>query len=339
MSKVILRVLTQSGVLMRFANVLSCGFLSLGVLVTDSKWAYGEELVDRIIAIVDGSPVLLSEVLEKVKTGPLVIISDYPSEEKSEPFDRALNDSINWRLATLKANELGVEIEDSDVDKEIDQTLKRLQLNREQLKQRLLGEGISYDEYFEDTKDFLRLRRFQGRVIQPLIKITDRDLETHYLKKAGANNESIELQLRQILIATPKDASSEVIVAKGDVARQVYQKLVDGSPFPVLAKVYSDDPKARENGGLLPPLKLGDLNGTFQNEIQKLESGQFTNPIKTPMGWYLFFLESKQFTASRGFLANKAKLQEELFVSEVQEQTRRWVVDQRRKSKIIIIKK
>jgi peptidyl-prolyl cis-trans isomerase SurA len=315
-----------------FSGVILLVYLCMG-----SKAVLSEELVDRIVAIVDGSPVLLSEVVEKIEAGPLVVISDHPSTDKSPPYERALNDAINWKLATLKADELGVEVEDSDVDREIDQNLKRLQLSRDQLKQRLAQEGVAYEDYFQDAKDYLRLQRFQGRIIRPLIKITDRDLETFYLKKTGDSKESIELQLRQILISIPKDAPSEVVAAKSVLAKQVYQKLVDGSPFPMLAKVYSDDSKARENGGQLPPLKLGDLNQILQSEIQKLEPGQFTPPIKTPMGWYLFFLENKQFTASRGFLANKAKLQDELLYLELQEQTKRWVVEQRRKSKVILI--
>ena len=296
-----------------------------------------EELLDRILATVNGSPVLLSEVQEKVNQGPLVVISDYPSDEKSPPFQRALNDAINWKMAALKADELGIEIEDAEVEKEIGLTLQRLRINRDQLKQRLAYEGGNYEEYTEDTRDFLRLKRFQGRVIQPLIKITERDLETFYLKKSGVGSEAVELKLRQILIAVSVESPKEVHEAKARLAQTVYQKLIDGAPFSELAKVYSDDAYARESGGELPAMRLGDLNSKIQLEVSKLEPTQFTVPIKTALGWHIFMLEDKKFTVSKGYIANKNKLQDELFFSEVQEQTRRWVIEQRRRSKIVII--
>jgi peptidyl-prolyl cis-trans isomerase SurA len=304
-------------------------------LWTDASRA--EQLVDRIVAIVNGVPVLMSEVQKKVDSGPLVVISEYPADENSPIYNRALNDAINWKMATLKADELSIEIDDAEVEKEIEQTQKRFNLTREQLKQRLVSDGSTFDEYFEDTRDFLRLKRFQGRVIQPLIKITDRDLETHYLKKSGSVSEAVDLKLKQILVSVSGDSSKDMIAAKEKLAYTVYQKLSDGAPFEELARVYSDDPKARENGGELPLMKLVDLNKAIQSEVGSLEPGQFTKPIKTGLGWHIFLLEEKKFSTNKNFLANKTKLQEELFVLEVQEQTKRWVMDQRRRSKITII--
>lgn len=302
-----------------------------------SGMASAQQLVDRIVATVNGVPILMSEVQKKEDAGPLVVISEYPSDETSPQYERALNDAINWKMATLKSDELGIEIDEAEVEKEVEQTQKRFNLSREQLKQRLLADGSSLEEYFEDTRDFLRLKRFQGRVIQPLIKITDRDLETYYLKKSGAISESVELKLKQILILVPDNSSGEMVAAKEKLAYSVYQKLADGAPFVELAKVYSDDPKARENGGELPLMKLGDLNASIQSAVASLEPDQFTKPIKTGLGWHIFQLDEKKIAMNKGFLANRQKLQEELFVMEVQEQTKRWVIDQRRRSKITVI--
>src|SRR5262249_12008056 len=56
----------------------------------DAAAATGDELVDRIVAVVDGRPILYSDVKAKVDKGPLVVVSEYPATESAPQFDRAL---------------------------------------------------------------------------------------------------------------------------------------------------------------------------------------------------------------------------------------------------------
>ena len=123
------------------------------------------------------------------------------------------------------------------------------------------------------------LRRFQGRVISPLVKITDRDIETYYLTKSGGSAETVEISLRQILIEVAGDASAEVANAKEELVQEVYSKLQDGLPFVEAVKIYSDDREARGNGGLMQGIHLTDLAGTIRSSVEELEVGTFTPPV------------------------------------------------------------
>ena len=75
-----------------------------------------EILLDRLAAEVNGQPIFYSEVMDKVKRGPLITVSPYPSKESDPQFDIALNDMINIQLLKLKSKELDIEVTDEEGD-------------------------------------------------------------------------------------------------------------------------------------------------------------------------------------------------------------------------------
>ena len=218
-----------------------------------------ETLVDRIAAIVNGKPVMYSEIQKKIKKGQPVSLSQYPAKDSDSDYDKALNDEINYQLVLQKIEEFEIEISDADVDAEIQAFLKQRNLSPAGLREALRGQGMTYEEYQKDFRNQMIMRKFQGRVISPLIKITDKDIENYYIKKTGSTSENVRLRLRKIFISIPSGAVTAVRKAKEDRAKEVYGKLENGMDFVEAAKIYSDDPGAKESGGLMPAVKLNDL--------------------------------------------------------------------------------
>jgi peptidyl-prolyl cis-trans isomerase SurA len=299
--------------------------------------AEGETLVDRVVGTVDGHPVLYSDVQQKVTKGPLVVVSDYPAEESSPVFERALQDALNYQLVMEKAKDLDIDVRDDEVESEITSFLATRGLNKDGLMEHLKQEGMTYEDYRRDFKDQMILRRFQGRVIGPLVKVTDKDVETYYLKKAGSDTDLVELVLRQILIAVPTGASEDVFEAKQKLAREVHQRLTGGMPFVDAVVVYSDESTARDKKGAMAPVRAKDLATPIRIEVENLEPGQFSMPVKTAMGFHIFLLEERRFSGGSEFLRMKGQLEAELRGQELADQTRRWLIEQRQRSKVEII--
>jgi peptidyl-prolyl cis-trans isomerase SurA len=314
-------------------------FFALAMTTTVDSYGQeaGEELVDKIVAIVHTTPILYSKVQDKVKKGPLVVISDYPSTEESPPFDRATNDAINYELVMDKITELEIEIKDAEIEDQIDKLLKEQNLDRNGLTDFLAQQGKNYAEYKDDFRNQMLLMRFKGRVVAPLVKVTDRDIETYFLKKSGGQSDAVVLDLRQILIQVDKDATPEVIKAKEAMAKEVHQKISGGTEFSEAVKLYSDGPDARTQGGQMKAVKLRDLSKELRTEIEKLTAGEYTTPIRTSLGFHIFILDEKKFSPSAEFLSQKQKLEYDLRNQELMEQTRRWLQEARQKTKIQLI--
>lgn len=296
-----------------------------------------EILVDRVVAVVDGTPILYSEVNAKVNKGILVSVSEFPAKADASAFDKALQDTINFELIMQHARDLEIDVRDEEVDSEIRSFLESRGLNKEGLMEHLSQQAMTYEEYKNDFKNQMILRRFQGRVIAPSVKVTDKDVETYYLKTVGSSDDVIELVLRQILLTISSSTSTNIIEQKKALALEIHEKLKNGMPFLDAVKVYSDDPKARTTGGLMTGLKLKDLAGVVRSSVEGLEIGQFTEPVRTALGFHIFILEDKKFSGGMEFVERKKQLEVELRAVELANQTKRWLADQRQKSKVEII--
>lgn len=70
---------------------------------------------------------------------------------------------------------------------------------------------------------------------------------------------------------------------------KIYKKLEDGEDFHELAKQYSHDTNTGQNGGYIPPFKVGGLNSkTFEDKAFALQNpGDYTEPFKTKFGWHI----------------------------------------------------
>lgn len=321
-------------------GLVFAGFMALlGIfLSTSSHAAAGETLIDRIVAVVDAEPILYSDVMDKVKKGPLVLVSSYPAAEDAAQYEQALNDAINFQLVLTKAHDLEIDVQDNEVEAEIKTFLTSKNTDMAGLLEFLKQQGSTYDDYKSDFKNQMILRQFQGRVIYPQVKITDKDVETYYLKKSGATSDLVELTLRQITIKVDSSASDDVVKAKEAHSQDVYKKLKDGMAFVEAVKLYSDDESARANGGLTAGIRLKDLNGSIRSAVEGLDIGQFTTPVRTSAGFHVFYLEEKRFSGSSEFQTQKKQLEFELRNAEAANQTRRWLMEQRQKSKIEVVK-
>lgn len=294
-------------------------------------------LVDRLLAEVNGEAILLSEILEKIEKGPLVAVSPFPVEDEDDQFGMALQDSINFKLIMQRSDELGIAVDDDRLNEEIDRFLVRRELTRSQLVQALAEQGMTYDQYREDFRNQMVLNQFQGREILPAINVTDRDVELFYLSQIGNSSENVRLVLRQLLIQVDQSASESVRKGKVALLGRVQQELSDGMDFEKAVRVYSDHRSSRDNGGLMAPLYLRDMAPVFQEAVANLDEGDVSQPVETPMGYYIFYLERKEFAANEDFMRVKPQVESQLRQEEVIRQTIQWLEDQRRRSDIRII--
>jgi parvulin-like peptidyl-prolyl isomerase len=289
----------------------------------------GEVLIDRVLAIVNGRPIFYGDIRRKVELGPLVVVSEYPADKDAAPQTRALNDAINFELILAAANDLDINVTDTELDQEIDRYLEEQKISKDKLGELLKNEGETLENYRRDFRNQIILRRFQRRIIAPSIKVTDKDVETYYLSQSGASgNDLIEVSLRQLLIKLDPSMTKDLENAKKALANDIYSKLKGGLDFADAIGLYSDDPSAKKPDQKPMIIKLKDLTSSMKTAIEPLKIGDFTRPIATPRGLMIFQLAERKLGENREFAAKKEKLTQELRMMELINQTSKWLAEQ-----------
>ncbi|MCB9228995.1 MAG: peptidylprolyl isomerase [Deltaproteobacteria bacterium] len=340
---------SRHSLVIRLVTITTClviiplSFLTINSPSARAKQAHesqpaGRILLDRLVAEVGSEePIFHSTIQTKITKGPRIRVNPFPASPSDTAYKQALQDEINWRLIRAYAAKIELQISDEVLEEHLQRICDQYHLSREQLKYEVEKEGKSFDEYLKDMKAQLLFMRFQGRVIMPLVKLTDKDVESYYLKQhSHGEHGSVLLSLRQIVVSLPRD-SGAVRRARVDYAQEIYKKLSGGMSFTEAEKLHSGQDKVDD----ATEFKLNDLNSTIRDAVSSLEKGQFTKPIEIEDQVYIFFLEDKKTGVDSEFRKNSEKKKQityELRQKELGRQLTSWLKEERLRNKIRILK-
>jgi len=115
------------------------------------------------------------------------------------------------------------------------------------------------------------------------IQVADKDVQEFYDKNKQEFSTKEQVHARHILLKTEQEALD------------VKAKLDAGEPFEALAKTFSQDPSAAQNGGDLGFFSKGDMVPEFELAAFTTALKTVTAPIKTQFGYHLIeVLERKE---------------------------------------------
>lgn len=121
------------------------------------------------------------------------------------------------------------------------------------------------------------------------VQISDVELRNRYEEvKHTRFTTGGQRHLRHILLTVPAGASEQEEQQTRAQLEQMRQQIVSGEAnFEDLAKEYSQDPGAAQNGGDLGQVSRGDLAPEFEQAAFSLQQGEISEPVKTDYGWHL----------------------------------------------------
>lgn len=114
------------------------------------------------------------------------------------------------------------------------------------------------------------------------------------LDKRGGNTKLVtQYKTRHILIS-PNELRDDA--ATQEQAKELYQRLISGDDFALLAREFSDDPGSGAQGGELGWVNVGDMVPEFNQTMLDTPKGQISAPFKTQFGWHILQVEDKRET-------------------------------------------
>jgi len=252
-----------------------------------------ESVTDRVIAVVNNDAITLGELQESIfsyraenggqRTGP----SD---DDLRKEF---LNRLIENRLQLQEADREKVVVEEIELNEEFLDRIKRYGVkNEEEFEKLVRGQGVTVDSIKKRLRDGLKVQKLVRRKVTLRVSVTEAEISRYLEENRGKLETGLSYHARHILI-TPEgegDSSWESARIKAEMLRT---QLEDGADFVELAKQHSRDATARD-GGDLGTLKRGELAPEIESELLTLRGGQISKPVRSPLGFHVFRLESKE---------------------------------------------
>jgi len=131
---------------------------------------------------------------------------------------------------------------------------------------------------------------------------------THIIQLEDIRGETIQTE-SQTLVQHVLIQESEIRSEKQaeDLINKIYERLSNGEELDILARVYSDDPGSKLDGGKLDWAPKGTYDKKFEEVMLKTKKNKFSKPFKSAFGWHILkVLDRREKNISDDLLKDKA---------------------------------
>lgn len=298
------------------------------------------EVMDRIVAAVNGDTVSLSELNEEGSPIFQQIINKAPREEQPAALKKAreevLSQLIDKLIVRQRAAELDLSVSKAEQDAALENILASNKISKENFKQELQRMGTTEERYQASLKDQILRSKLVSHEVKSKLVITDEKVKEFYQTTYAKENVAEGYHLLQIGFNWGEKGSSESKAEARKRAEQIREMILGGEDFKQAATSYSDLPSAGD-GGDLGTFKEEDMAAYMKSAVLALQPGEVSPVVETPVGFQFFKLISSR---TKGVLVQapvesvQKEIREILFQQEMKNHYETWIKELRAKALI-----
>ncbi len=246
-----------------------------------------EQLLDKIIAIVNNGVILQSELdRESAQLQKQAIQSQQRLPNKAVLDERILERLIQDKIQIQHAANLGISVDDETLNRAIQSIARNNKMDLSTFRKVLRDDGINFQDFRSDIRNELTISRLRNREIDTKITVSSREVEALMTRNLANQEKQNSYDLQHILLSVPEGASSEQIQQAQTKIQQLHRQLNEGADFSQLAVSHSDGARALDGGniGWRKPQELPEL---FAKAIISLDKGKLSSILRSPNGFHI----------------------------------------------------
>jgi peptidyl-prolyl cis-trans isomerase SurA len=243
--------------------------------------------IDGVVAIVNEGVVLKSELDRQAD----VIIQRATAQGIELPpadilMEQVLERLIVEEIQMQRADRIGIEISDQQLNTAISRIAENAGLSFETLPQVLAEDGVEYGEYRRDMRRQMILEQLRQIEVTGRISVSPREIQQCIADIEDNVVVNSSYNLSHILVSIPESASAEQISEAEEEANLVYSQLEGGTEFGQLAIRYSDSETGLE-GGALGWIEGRNAPTMFSDLLGDMDTGSYSKPIRAVSGFHI----------------------------------------------------
>jgi parvulin-like peptidyl-prolyl isomerase len=323
---------------MRFFRELAVFGVALAGALSGGAPAVRAEIVDKVLAVVDTEAILLSDVLMEI--GPA--LNDLrASAASAEEFDRAadkqvratLDQAIENRILLREAQLAGIEVEDAQVEKRLEDYKKLFDSNQAFMEE-LERSGQTLSDVRARLRKQMLARTMAVRKLHEFeegVTISESEVAQYYQDHSGQFQHPERIRCYQIFLPAGDDPAER---ARAQAQLEQLRVEIDaGTDFGELALAHSKAPGA-EDGGLIGWVERGDLVGPLEEAAFALGEGEVSDVVETGGGFHLLRVDTKQPAGQASLEEVRKDIEPELRRAAATGHYKKWINELRKRSRV-----
>jgi peptidyl-prolyl cis-trans isomerase SurA len=245
-------------------------------------------LIDAIAVVVNTDVITLKEIEERLRLVEQRLKRQNIQLPPRDVLQKQLLERMIVNRAQMQlARETGIRIDDLLLDRAIARIAEQNKQTVQGFRDQLESEGLSFARFREEVREEITLQRLREREVDNKIQITESEVD-NFLAAAAGNTEGAqsEINIAQILVRVPENASPEQIADRRKRAEQALAQLSSGADFAKVAASFSDAGDAL-NGGELGWRSASRLPQLFIDATEKLKDGEVAPLVRSANGFHI----------------------------------------------------
>ncbi|MET0342924.1 MAG: SurA N-terminal domain-containing protein [Polyangiales bacterium] len=245
------------------------------------------EVIERVVAVVNGDPMLLSEL--RTRAAPfLARVMQAPETQRmalmQQLYGDLLTQLIDERLLEQEARKLSITLTATDVDRAIQNVQRQSGLKDAEFWDAVRGQGFTPEQYKADVRRQLVRLKVMNQKVRSRVNITEDDVRRRYDEMMHKARKSARF-----------DTSHVFLAVEGDSVAKLSQVRAEAEKLKKELTVENFDDMAREHGGgSLGWVSQQDLPQDLAATLIALEPGQISEPVRGPSGVHIFLLKERK---------------------------------------------
>lgn len=256
----------------------------------------GQRQADFIVAVVNSEPITNSEVrLKLIRTEQQILQQGTALPPRSELVVQVLERMISDKAQLQLARASGVRIDESAIQAAVQSVATQNQITVDELRSRLKADGIDYTQFRSEVRDELLVGRLRQRELESRVSVTEQEIDQFLRDQEGGTAEAsaLALNLGEILVAVPENATPEQVAALQARAQQVVDRARAGGDFAALAAEFSAS-ATRATGGQMGLRTADRYPPLFVDATKNLQTGGVAGPVRSGAGFHILKVIEKR---------------------------------------------
>lgn len=204
---------------------------------------------------------------------------------------QVLRTLVDERLQAQEAKDLGITVEEAEIDEQIAKLAQQNNVSPANLPQFFARGGVSIATLREQMRANISWTKVIQRKLRPRVDIGDDEVDAE-IARIQSNAGKPEYLVADIFLPvdTPQQESSVE-----QSANKLIETMAKGARFSGIARQFSQSASAA-TGGDLGWLQLGQLEPQLDEAIRKMSPGTLSPPIRTATGYHILMLRDVRVT-------------------------------------------
>ncbi|MBW2060818.1 MAG: SurA N-terminal domain-containing protein [Deltaproteobacteria bacterium] len=315
-------------------KALIIGLLALVLTLSINIASTEAEIVDRIVAVVNGDIITLQEVDLRLKA----FLKQKPTQDRTQINQirrQILEMLIERKLLQQENKKLGITVSDNEVDRALERFKKLNSVTQEEFEANLDRLSMTLAMFKSDLYGQLNKMKLINQEMRPRIIISNEQIETYYQAHSKDFIHEDKVHIRNILLKLPLGASESAVQEKITRAQEISAKIKAGQDFTDAAREYSEGSNAAA-GGDMGLVAWNEMAPAIKEALKNLKDGQVTHPIRLGQTIQILQVVTRYGSDEKAVIQAKRRIQEILITLELEKKYNEWLRETRTKSIIKI---